>query len=121
MRARGLTQAEIAARSGWQTSTINRIVLGRQPLNAHSQAVLARLLGCEEHVLHQRRGAAIPAPIEPTVVDNRLDLRLTAVLAVFGLNQAGALEGLLRFIATGDYGGLPQDLARRLRDQLRPA
>lgn len=121
IRARGLTQTEIAARSGWQTSTINRIVLGRTPLNAHSQSVLARLLSCEEHVLHQRRGSAIPPPIEPTVVDHRLDLRVAAVLAVFGLNHAGGLEGLLRFVATGDYGGLSPDLSRRLKDQLRGA
>lgn len=119
MRARGLTQTEIAARSGWQVGTINKIATGRTPLNPHSQAVLARLLGCEEHVLHQRRGAPIPAPLEPTLIETSLDLRLGAVLAVFGLNHAGALEGLLRFVATGDFSGLSSDMTRRLKDQLR--
>lgn len=119
LRARGLTQAEITKRSGWQPGTVSKIVIGRSPLNAHNQAVLARLLGCEEYVLHQPMGSEIPAASEPTVVDDRLELRLAAVLAVFGLDQPGAIEGLLRFIATGDYGGLSQDLRRHLKNQLR--
>jgi transcriptional regulator with XRE-family HTH domain len=117
IRARGLTQTELAERAGWQVSTVNRIALGRTPLNQHSQSVLARLLSCEEHVLHQRRGSAIPPPLEPTLVDTNLELRVAAVLSVFGLHSS--LEGLLRFLASGDFSGLHPDLMRRIKDHLR--
>jgi len=117
MRARGLTQTEVAARTGWHASSANRLATGRAELTPHSRRVLARILEVREADFHEPIGT----PIRPPRARSRrfpeagFNARLWAVLALLGVPD---LESLLRFLLSGDYADLPPVLAQRLREQL---
>lgn len=118
MRARGVTQTEIARRTGWHASTVNRLALGRAQLIAHTRRVLARVLEVNESAFHEPVGAPIgPARARSRAYrDSGFDARLAAVLALVGVTD---LNGLTRFLLGGDYAGLPPAVAQRLRELLR--
>jgi transcriptional regulator with XRE-family HTH domain len=117
LRARGLSQTEVGQRTGWHSSTVNRLAIGRVQLTAHTRGVLARVCEVRESAFYEPIGSPIPAARRPrrggAIVG--FDGRLRAVLALLGLTD---LTGLVRFLMTGEYGGLPLPLALRLRDQL---
>lgn len=118
MRARGVSQTEIARRTGWHASSVNRLALGRTQLVAHTRRVLARVLEVHESAFHEPVGALIPMPRTRSRAyrDIGFDARLAAVLALLGVTD---LNGLTRFLLGGDYAGLPPAVAQRLRELLR--
>lgn len=119
IRARGLSQTEVALRTGCYPSTVNRLVTGRVHLTSHTRRVMARVLEVREAALHEPIGAIVPPPRSrrmrsSTFAEADFNRRLQAVLALLGAD----LGGLVRFLVAGDYGGLPIALAQRLREQM---
>jgi transcriptional regulator with XRE-family HTH domain len=119
MLARGMNQAEVARRMGAHTSNLSRIMQGKLTLTPVNRRALTEILNCPEAAFLDPVGAPVPMP---TVDDAKtvekppdLDRRLQVVVTAFGADR---VEALLRFLATGDYAGLPPDVVRRFRDIL---
>jgi hypothetical protein len=93
----------------------NRIITGRTGLTSYNRSILARVLDCPESALHQPLGAPIPPPGGMDRMMETFSERLAALLLVADI---GDLNGVVQFLATGDYGGLTQDGARRLREAI---
>jgi len=115
LRARGLTQADFARLAGWQLQMANRIIIGRTGLTSYNRSILARVLDCPESALYQPLGAPIPPPGGMDRLMETFSQRLAALLSVA---DVGELTGVVQFLATGDYGGLTPEGARRLREAL---
>jgi len=115
MRARALTQAELGRLADIDTAHLSRLAIGKQDLGPKTRRNLAGALRVGEADLLQPIGTEIPP--EP-IGDVRLpgfDERLQAILIVLGVER---LVDLTRFLATGDYSGLPPALAQRVRQIL---
>jgi transcriptional regulator with XRE-family HTH domain len=117
LRARGLTQADFARRAGWHLTMANRIITGRTALTPYNRGVLARILACSESALYEKVGTPIEPPITTAGLTETFPVRLAAVVAVLAI---GPLEGVLQFLASGDYSGLSADGARRIRNAMEP-
>jgi DNA-binding Xre family transcriptional regulator len=114
MRARGVTQAELARTLGWHTSNLSRIVAGKRPLTSAALRPIAAALECSPGDLLHVIGAPISERDRAIATEPPpgFDRRLQAVLSLLGLET---IEQLAEFMTTGNYDSWPQPIARRLR------
>jgi transcriptional regulator with XRE-family HTH domain len=114
MLARGMTQSDVARRMGMHTSNLSRIMQGKLALSPVNRRAFAEVMNCPEAAFLDRVGAPVPAPAVDAEAEQPPDFnrRLQTVVAAFGAER---VEGFLRFLAFGDYAGLPPDIVRRLR------
>lgn len=118
MLARGMSQSGVARRMGVHTSNLSRIMQGKLSLSPVNRRALAEILNCPESAFLDPVGAPVPMPIiDSAAVDKPPDFnrRLQVMVEAFGADR---VEGFLRFLASGDYAGLPPDVVRRFRDIL---
>lgn len=121
MVARGWMQKELAARGGWHTSNLSRILSGKTALSDINRRTLARLFQCSEGALLEPVGSPVPPPNAVEIAPAGATvpgfyIRLHAILRLLGIQR---VEDLLLFLLAGDFTALPPKQAKRLRDVLR--
>ena len=89
-KAHGLTQAEIARRTGMHRPNIARIERGRQTPSTDTVARLASAIGCEMADLLD--GAVPVQKFRPSAVDHLLAAR--RLLAAIGPQPGSAIDGV---------------------------